>query len=314
MEHIKQKKALVLLNMGGARNKDELGTFLRNMFNDKNILNISSDTIRSMVASIIVILRHNKAWKNYEQIGGSSPLHQLTDKLVDKLEKYLPEYFITVAMRYTSPFSQTAIARIKEQGIKDVTLLPLYPHYSTTTTKSSIDDFMEHTNGELNIKVCEPFYENQLYNQSICNEIIKVQGKYSDFHLIFSAHGLPQSVVKRGDPYQEQIEKHFDILKESLSHYATTFKSINLAYQSKVGPMKWLEPSLDETLKYFKGEKVIIYPISFIVDNSETVFELDIEYRELAQEIGLQEYRVCSCPNDDNSFCEAIKELVDCKR
>jgi len=307
---MKQTKALVLLNMGGARSKDELGTFLRNMFNDKNILTIQNDTIRSMVASIIVALRHNKAWENYEQIDGSSPLHSLTDDLIKKLKKQLPQYFITTAMRYTSPFSQTAVARIIEKGIKDVVLLPLYPQYSTTTTKSSTEDFLEHARDSFNITTVEPFYKNNLYNEAICNEIIKTQGKYKDFHLIFSAHGLPQKVVDKGDPYRIQVEEHIEILKEKLTHYATNFESINLCFQSKVGPMKWLEPSLDNTLKYFKNKKVLIYPISFIIDNSETTFELNIEYRKLAKEIGVRDYRVCQCVNDNDKFIEAIEELV----
>ena len=305
------KKALVLLNMGAARSKDELEVFLTNMFNDENILTLKNTTLRSMLASLIVTFRLNKAWKNYEQIGGASPLHELTNKLIEKLEKELPEYFITDAMRYTSPFSQTAIARIKERKIKDVILLPLYPQYSTTTVKSSVDDFMLKAQEEdFNITVIEPFYKKELYNKAICDEIIRVQGKYNDFHIIFSAHGLPQKIVKNGDPYQKQVEEHVEILKEKLTHYATKIKSINLAYQSKVGPMKWLRPSLEEMLKHFKGEKVIIYPISFIIDNSETVFELDIEYRELAKELGIKEYRVCKCINDNDTFIDAIKELV----
>ncbi len=150
-------KALVLLNMGGARSKDELEVFLRNMFNDENILTIKNTTIRSMVASFIVTLRLNSAWKNYEQIDGASPLHDITDKLIEKLQVKLDDYFVTSAMRYTSPFAQTAIARIKEQNIKDITLLPLYPQYSTTTVKSSVDDFLEKANDEFNIKVIDPF-------------------------------------------------------------------------------------------------------------------------------------------------------------
>ena len=307
----KMKKALVLLNMGGARSRDELGTFLRNMFNDKNILTIQNDTIRSIVASLIVTFRQDKAWANYEQIGGASPLHDLTDKLVEKLQIELPDYYITTAMRYTSPFSQTTIARLLEKEIKDVTLLPLYPQYSTTTTKSSLDDFISQANDRFNIKTIEPFYKNKLYNQAICNEIIKVQGKYNDFHLVFSAHGLPQKIVNEGDPYKTQVEEHIEILKEKLTHdYATSFKSINLCFQSKVGPMKWIQPSLDETLRYFKDKKVLIYPISFIIDNSETIFELDIEYRKLAKEIGIKDYRVCSCVNNNTKFIEAVQELM----
>ncbi len=303
-------KALVLLNMGAARSKEELGTFLRNMFNDKNILGISSDILRSMIASLIVILRHDKAWENYEKIGGKSPLHELTNKLVAKLQEHLPQYFITTAMRYTSQFSQTSIAKIKEQNIKNVVLLPLYPQYSTTTTKSSIDDFVEHSNNQFNITVCEPFYKNNLYNQTICNEIINIQNGKTNYHLIFSAHGLPQKIVDKGDPYQIQVQQHVEILKDKLSKYPVSFKSISLAYQSKVGPMKWLTPSLDTALEDFKGKEIIIYPISFIIDNSETVFELDIEYRELAQELGIKEYKVCKCLNDNDTFVEVIKELI----
>ena len=304
------KKALVLLNMGGARSKEELEVFLRNMFNDKNIITIKNDTIRSIIASFIVMTRLNSAWKNYEEIDGKSPLHDLTDDLVEKLSLALPEYFVTTAMRYTSPFSQTAIARIKEQGIKDIVLLPLYPQYSTTTVKSSVEDFKQKAGDNFNIEVVEPFYKNMLFNQTICDEIVRVQGKYNDFHLIFSAHGLPQKIVDKGDPYQEQIEEHVEILKEKLTHYAVNFKSINLAYQSKVGPMKWLEPSLDDMLKNFKGQKVLIYPIAFIIDNSETVFELEIEYKELAEKLGVNDYRVCKCPNDNNTFIEAIKDIL----
>ena len=304
------KKALVLLNMGAARNKDELEVFLTNMFNDKNILTFKNDTIRSMLASLIVTLRLNKAWDNYIKIGGKSPLHELTELLVEKLNVMFPEYFITTAMRYTSPFAQTAIARIKKENIKEVILLPLNPQYSTTTTKSSVEDFIEKSDGEFDITTIEPFYKNDTYNKAICDEIINVQSKYNDFHLIFSAHGLPQKIVDKGDPYQKQIEEHVELLKEKLSHYATNIKSINLAYQSKVGPMKWLAPSLDNMLKNFKNEKVIIYPISFIVDNSETAFELNIEYRELAEKLKIKEYRVCTCVNNSDTFVKAIKEII----
>ena len=304
-------KALVLLNMGAARSKDELEVFLRNMFNDKNILTIKNDTIRSMIASFIVYNRVDKAWKNYEQIGGKSPLHQLTDKLVEKLQEQLPDYFVTTAMRYTSPFAQTAVARIKEKNITDVTLLPLYPQYSTTTTKSSVEDFLEKANDQFNITTIEPFFQEETYNRAICNDIVKTNAKYDHFHLIFSAHGLPQKIVNNGDPYQKQIEEHLDLLKEKLSHYATNFKSINLAYQSKVGPMKWLTPSLDKMLENFKDKKVIIYPISFIVDNSETVFELDIGYRELAEKLGIKEYKVVKCLNDNDLFINSIKSLLN---
>jgi ferrochelatase len=307
---MKKTKALVLLNMGAARNKDELKTFLLNMFNDENILTIKNKLLRSMLASFIVLMRHNKAWENYEQIGGSSPLHKLTDELIQKLQEQLPEYYITTAMRYTSQFAQTAIAKIKEQGIKDVTLLPLYPQYSTTTTKSSLDDFISKANNSFDLNIIEPFYKNELYNQAIVNNIQKSCNDILNTHLIFSAHGLPQKVIDNGDVYQEHIKQNVQILKNILKQNNINFASISLAYQSKVGPMKWLEPSLDSALKEFKGKNILIYPISFIIDNSETVFELDIEYKEIAQEIGINSYKVVKCLNDDLLFIEALKQLV----
>lgn len=309
-----KKKALVLLNMGGARSKDELRVFLTNMFNDENILSIPVDLIRSMVAFFIVTTRLNKAWENYEQIGGKTPLHDLTDDLVKKLQDQYPDYFVTPAMRYTSPFAQTAVARIKQQGIKDVILLPLYPQFSTTTTKSSVEDFKEKANGQFNIKTVKPFYKNDTFNDAICNEIKRVQNKKDDYHLIFSAHGLPQKVINKGDPYQKQVEKHVQILKQKLDKFDNKFLSVNLAYQSKVGPLKWIEPSLDDMLENFKGKKVIVYPIAFIIDNSETVFELEIEYREMAEELKLQEFNVCKCVNDDQVFINAIGEFLDAKK
>ena len=303
-------KALVLLNMGAARNKDELKTFLLNMFNDENILSIKNTTLRSMLASFIVMLRHDKAWENYEQIGGSSPLHELTEQLIQKLQIALPQYYITTAMRYTSQFAQTAIAKIKQNNINDVVLLPLYPQYSTTTTKSSIDDFMQKAGDAFNIKIIEPFYKNRFYNQAIVNNIKKASDDIQNKHLIFSAHGLPQKVINKGDVYQQHIEQNVKILSDMLQEQNMNFASISLAYQSKVGPMKWLEPSLDTKLQEYKGKDILIYPISFIIDNSETVFELDIEYKEIAQHLGVGDYKVVKCLNDDDMFIEAIKDII----
>ncbi len=303
-------KALILLNMGGARNKDELKMFLTNMFNDKNILTIKSDFFRSLLASFIVKMRVDKAWENYKLIGNRSPINPLTEKLVSKLNDELQDSCVMQVMRYTPPFANTAIKELKRKKIKDVVLLPLYPQYSTTTTKSSVEDFMEFAKDEFNVKVIEPFYTNDKFNDAIVNTIKSTVENYAEFNLIFSAHGLPQKVVDKGDPYEKQINDHVKILSEKLSKKGINFKSISLAYQSKVGPMKWLEPSLDDALTKYRNQKVLIYPIAFIVDNSETDFELSIEYKELADEIGILDYKVCKCLNDNEEFIEAIKDII----
>ena len=304
------KKALVLMNMGGPRNKEELEMFLRNMFNDRNILTMKSDFLRSMIAALIVMSRKNSAWENYEQIGGQSPINPLTQQLVEKLNDTLEEVFVTQVMRYTPPFAPKCVEILKQQHIEDVILLPLYPQYSTTTTKSSIEDFMEVANSSFNIRIIDPFYKNDDFNEAIVEDIKKSVDNTSEYNLIFSAHGLPQKIVDAGDPYEKQVKEHVELLSQLLKVKNINFESINLAYQSKVGPMKWLEPSLDTMLEQFKDKKVLIYPIAFIIDNSETIFELDIEYREIAQELGIKEYQVVSCMNDTDKFVKVVQQLI----
>ncbi len=304
------KKALVLLNMGGARSKDELRIFLKNMFNDKNILTVKSDFLRKMIAFLIVNTRINSAWENYEKIDGKSPIYDLTSKLVEKLEKKFDEYNIYTVMRYTPPFSDEVVKQMKKDGIEELILFPLYPQYSTTTTKSSLEDFYKYTKNDFKIKQIEPFYKNSLFNKCIIDEILSNIENPKEYNLIFSAHGLPQKIVDNGDPYEKQINEHINILSNLLKVEEVFFKSVNLAYQSKVGPMKWLEPSLDDSLKNFKDEKVLIYPIAFIIDNSETTFELDIEYRHIAQDIGVKEFKVCKCVNDSDSFVQAMEDII----
>ena len=306
------KKALVLLNMGGARNKAELKMFLTNMFNDKNILTVKNPLIRKMIAYFIVTKRLDSAWENYEHIGNESPINKLTEKLVAKCNEKIEEFKTYQVMRYTPPFAQDVIKQMLDDGINEIVMLPLYPQYSTTTTKSSVEDFIDYlpyTFGK-NIRYIETFYKNDKFNECIINEIISNVEEASEYNLIFSAHGLPQKIVDAGDPYEQQMIEHVKILSEKLKEKNINFKSINLAYQSKVGPMKWLEPSLEDMLKNFKEQKVIIYPIAFIVDNSETDFELDIEYREIAHEMGINEYKVCRCVNDSDEFVEAIKDII----
>ncbi|MEV9475965.1 ferrochelatase [Aliarcobacter butzleri] len=304
------KKALVLLNMGGARDKSELKMFLTNMFNDENILTIKNAFIRKMVASFITNSRLESAWKNYEKIGNHSPINPLTEQLINKCNDKIENYKTYQVMRYTPPFAKEIISQMKKDGIKEVLLLPLYPQYSTTTTKSSLEDFIKFAKNSFSISSIETFYKNDKFNECIVNEILNNVEDETSYNLVFSAHGLPQKIVDAGDPYEKQMNEHVKILSEELQKRGKNFKSINLAYQSKVGPLKWLEPSLENMLKNFKNENVIIYPLSFIVDNSETVFELDIEYKEIAHEIGIKEYKVCSCVNDSEEFIEAIKDII----
>jgi ferrochelatase len=307
---MKQTKALVLLNMGGARNKKELKEFLLNMFNDKNILSINNNYIRSKIASLITTNRLDEAWTNYEQIGGRSPLHDITNRLIKKLQDNFSDIFVTSTMRYTKPYAVDTIKEIKKKNIKEIILLPMYPQYSTTTTKSSLEDFIQLSQYDFNIKILKPFYNNHQLNNIICDEIINQQNGDEEFNLIFSAHGLPQKVIDKGDIYQIHIQRQVELIKDKLKNKNIHFQSISLAYQSKVGPMQWLKPSLDDSLIQFKNKKVLIYPISFMCENSETNFELAIEYEEVAKKLEIKKYKVCSCPNDKDSTVNMIIKMV----
>jgi ferrochelatase len=264
---------------------------------------------------MITFTRTEKSQEIYRQIGGKSPIVGHTKNLVAKLQDRVGEGIIVdFAMRYTPPFASETIERLKSYDIEKIYLVPLYPHYSTTTTKSSLEDFEEqyHLNGDDAILVeIKHFFENQNYNKAVVERIkerVSV-GESSEFDIIFSAHGLPLKVVERGDPYQKHIEKHVGILTKMLEEEGMQFAHVHLAYQSKVGPMEWLRPSLEEKLQDIKNKRVVIFPIAFTIDNSETDYELDIEYREAAHELGFKEYRVCRYPNDSDYFVEALVEL-----
>jgi len=314
------KEAIILLNMGGPNNLQEVEVFLKNMFADKNILTMKSKLLRKFIGGMIVFSRTESAQEVYKKLGGKSPIVGHTKKLVKKLQdRVSDDVLVDFAMRYTPPFANEVIKRLDEENIKNIYLIPLYPQYSTTTTKSSLEDFREayeSVGGTAKIVETESFFDNKNYNKSIIKSIKECVGddKFEDFDLVFSAHGLPQKIIDAGDVYEKQINQHVEILSDMMESEALNFNKIHLAYQSKVGRMKWLEPSLQQKLESLKNKKVIIFPIAFTIDNSETDFELAIEYKEIADELGFEEYRVCRCPNDSELFVEALYEMYGSMR
>jgi ferrochelatase len=303
--------------MGGPNNLEEVEMFLKNMFADKNILTMKSNLLRKFVGGLITFTRTESSQDIYRQIGGKSPIVGHTQNLVAKLQKRLgDDVLVDFVMRYTPPFANEVIQKINKEEVEKIYLIPLYPQYSTTTTKSSLEDFEEcyHDIGQDAILTeTKHFFENESYNKAIIERIKEQVGDstYEDFDIIFSAHGLPQKIVDAGDVYQRHVEKHVDILKELLKKENMNFHDTHLAYQSKVGPMAWLKPSLGDKLKTVRNRGVVIFPIAFTIDNSETDFELEIEYREIAEELGFKEYRICRCPNDSELFVDALIEIYN---
>ena len=201
----------------------------------------------------------------------------------------------------------------KYEDFDEIVLLPLYPHHSQTTITSSLADFKK-TKEELNLKakisLCEPFYDDDAYNKIIISHICEAvkDTDISDVSLIFSAHSLPRKIIEKGDIYEKHINEHVQILGKMLKEQGLNFKDVSLAYQSRLGPVKWLEPSLNEALAKCENKKALIYPLSFCIDNSETIFELVIEYAKLAKELNFSFYKVVECPNFSDEFASFILE------
>ncbi|OIP55330.1 MAG: ferrochelatase [Helicobacteraceae bacterium CG2_30_36_10] len=303
--------------MGGPNNLSEVEMFLKNMFADKNILTMKSNLLRKLVGGLIVFNRAESSQEIYRQLGGKSPIVGHTKNLVNKLQARVGEnVLVDFAMRYTPPFVDEVIERINKENVDKIYLIPMYAHYSTTTTKSSLEDFEEHyhdSEGSALLVEIKHYFENETYNKAILQRIKEQMASdvYRDFDIIFSAHGLPQKIVDAGDVYEKHITRHVEILKKMLQEEKMNFHDVHLAYQSKVGPLAWLKPSLEDKLKTVRNRGVIIFPIAFTIDNSETDYELAIEYREIAEELGFKEYRVCRCPNDSKLFVDALCEIYE---
>ena len=300
--------------MGGANSVDEVEMFLQNMFADKNILTMNR-YIRKLVASIIIYKRLDSVKETFiEHLGGKSPLPSLTNQLIDKL-KCRVDIPVVAAMRYVPPFATEALKEFQKDGVEELILFPMYPQYSTTTTLSSLEDIEERCEAlgyRPKISVIEPYYDAYEYIKLVADKIMEaIRDKNSkEYDLILSAHGLPMSIIKDGDPYEKQVEANVSALKIYLHERGVEFRNIKLAYQSKVGSSAWLEPNLVDVLRNPRNRKVLIYPLAFTVDNSETVYELDIEHREIADKIKYDDYIVAKCFNDDDKFVDFIVKKV----
>jgi ferrochelatase len=299
------------MNMGGPNNLDEVELFLNNMFNDKRIIN-APKPIRSVIAKLITWKRKDEAKSNYNLIGGKSPIIKYTQSLIEKLQMTVRDASVHMVMRYTSPFAADVVEELKD--VDEFYAIPLYPHYSKTTTLSSYDDLNESfkrfgIKGKL--KTIDSYFDDAYYINAIVERIkdTLADDKASDYEMIFSAHGLPKKIIEQGDSYQDHIVQNVYYVNEALKKAGIDFHNTHLAYQSRLGPLEWLRPYLDDKLASLEKKKVIICPIAFTIDNSETEFELDIEYREIAQSLGFEDYRVAKAPNDHPEFVKCITNI-----
>jgi ferrochelatase len=307
------KKAVILFNLGGPGSIKEVKSFLFNLFNDKAIINLPT-IFRYLLAKFISSKREKKAIKIYNYIGGKSPILENTNFQAQALERDLKphgDYKVFTSMRYSKPQSKDTIKEINNYNPEEILLIPLYPQFSTTTTESSLKDFIKNFDSKIKVKMicCYPVEKNFINSYAnLIEEKIKTL-KLNSFRILFTAHGLPEKIIKKGDPYQSQVELTCKNIIEELN-----IKNLDyvICYQSKVGPLKWIGPPTEsEIIKASNDKKtIIIAPISFVSEHSETLVELDIEYKEVAYINGCLNYIRIEALGINKLFIESLKNQV----
>lgn len=313
--------AIVLFNLGGPDNLEAVRPFLMNLFTDPAILRVPP-FIRPFLARYIAHKRVPAAQENYRLMGGGSPLLPLTEKQASALEAALaPDWDVKcfIAMRYWHPFSDAAARAVKAWAPDEILLLPLYPHLSTTTTGSSLIAWREAAaKTGLAVKtttLCCWFDDDAVaanaasLTQATIDAARQTLPEGTPIRVLFSAHGLPKVIVDRGDPYQFQIEAYVAALRRHLRD--PQIDSL-VCYQSRATPQIWLGPSTDDAVMQAgkDGCAVVVVPVAFVSDHSETLVELDMEYRELAHEHGVPGYFRAPVQNDDPGFIAALAGIA----
>ncbi len=286
----KKKIAVVLFNLGGPSSLEDIEPFLFNLFYDKRIINLPNP-LRFFVAKLISKKRVKTATEIYKQIGGKSPILQMTEiqakELEDELNKnHANNYKIFVCMRYSSPFADEVVQNVDKFSPSEVILLPLYPQYSTTTTLSAIENWQRAVSRysfDFVTKTVCCYYNNENFikaHHNLITKHYKLASTLGKPRVLFSAHSLPVSVIKKGDPYAWQVKKTSELIVESLNIKDLDW---NICYQSKIGPIKWLEPSTENELLRAKNDRVpvVLVPVAFVSEHCETLVELDIEYKKI---------------------------------
>ncbi len=316
MQNATQKKTgVILLNLGGPEKLEDVEPFLYNLFSDRQIIRLGPWFMQKPLAWLIARRRAPKSRESYKLIGGGSPLARITGDQATALEKALAEhgsFHIKVAMRYWQPFAKEVLGNMAEKGIKKIIALTLYPHYSIATTGSSLDDLHKAADtffpGQFSITDVPSWPTQTEYVQDLAATILESHTKIADseMQVVYSAHSLPVSFIEEGDPYVEHLQETIQAVEK------ITGLSGRLCYQSRSGPVEWLSPSTPEMLEELAGlgcKSVLMVPISFVSDHVETLYEIDMLFKDQAEELGINLHRTPSL-NVRPGFIAGLKDLV----
>ena len=316
----KPRIAVVLFNLGGPDRPESIRPFLVNLFTDPAILRVNF-FVRPFLARIIAAARVRPATENYAHIGGRSPLLELTAQQARALEAELPDFEARcfIAMRYWHPMSEEVARAVRDWNPDQVLLVPLYPHYSTTTTGSSLTAWREAAAMAGLVKPTTAlccYYSDDGFTAAAAAIVRRAweaaRAALPAGHalrILFSAHGLPKIIIDQGDPYQFQIEH---TVADVVQRLGINDLDHAICYQSRATPQEWIGPSTEEEIERAgrDGAAVLVVPIAFVSEHTETLVELDIEYREFAAQAGVAHYFRAPTPNADAGFIAALGALV----
>ena len=313
----RKKVGVVLFQLGGPDRLDAVRPFLYNLFCDPDIINFPMAWLaRRPLAWLISTRRARYVSEHYEAIGGGSPIRELTEgqalALADALEPWV-EPHIVIAMRYWRPNTMEAIRRLLRKPMEELVLLPLYPQYSSATTGSSLREWKRRwRHASMPTHLIDRFYRHPLYLSALVERIEQSLSEFqrpADVHVLFSAHGLPMSLIESGDPYQREIEETMRLVLQQGGWSNPT----SLCYQSRIGRQKWLEPSLTGTIEQLAKDGVrqmLVVPLSFVTEHIETLYEINLEARALAGSLGIEEFAVMRALDSSPRFIAALADMV----
>ncbi|TNF54985.1 ferrochelatase [bacterium] len=307
---------VLLLNLGGPDTLQAVKPFLYNLFSDRDIIKLGPAFLQKPIAKIISSFRSGKTQDAYKLIGGGSPILKITTDQAQALQRALKpygDYRVFIGMRYWHPLIQDTLRNMSEEGIEEAIVLSLYPHYSIATTGSAVRELKKHLHTyPMKCIFTDDWYNHDLYIEALYDSLasaIKDKGKEID--ILYSAHSLPVSFIEQGDPYVDHINETIRHVNALLVRNGYRFRA-HLAYQSRSGPVKWLEPSTDEKIVELGSngvKELIVVPVSFVSDHIETLYEIDILYKDLAAQHGIMLKRAESL-NTAPKFIKVLKDIV----
>jgi ferrochelatase len=316
------KIGVLLFNLGGPERLEDVRPFLYKLFSDPEIIRVKFTPLRKLIAFSIATLRHRKSEGYYRQIGGGSPLRRMTEEQSNALQAELKrrghDVQSFVGMCTWRPFFSDTLPLIEKSGVQRLVILPLFPQFSVTTTGSGFNLLRGLIEKNAKVKALDTrwirsWQDHPLYIEAFAAFIQRELAKFSKpdgVHLLFSAHSIPESYVKQGDPYLDQTKQSVERIMDKLGRK----NPYQLSFQSKIGPVKWLEPFTNDVIVDF-GKRgihdVLVIPISFVSEHIETLYELDILYKHVAQDAGVKNFRRVPALNSDPAFIAALADIVE---